>query len=103
MSRGERRLGLELSDSRPASDWPRERLVELVVLERWLSWLVVRLIATAFGPLLHRRRVGTWRRRIFLHGRRRWCSKALHTHRLKIANAFDGRWCCRERAHLPPS
>ena len=27
MSRGERRLGLELSGGRPASGWPRERLV----------------------------------------------------------------------------
>ena len=103
MSRGEWRLGLELSGGRPASGWPRERLVELVLLERWRSWLVVRLIATAFGPLLLRRRVGTWRWRIFLHGRRRWCSKALPPHRLKTATALDGRWRCRERAHLLPS
>ena len=103
VSRGERRLGLELSGGRPASGWSRERLVELVVLERWQSWLVVRLTATAFGPLLLRRRVGTWRWRIFLHGCRRWCSKALPPHRLKTATALDGRWRCRERAHLLPS
>ena len=54
MSRGERRLSLELSGGRPASSWPRERLVELVGLERWRSWLVVWLIATALGPLLLR-------------------------------------------------
>ena len=80
MSRGERHLGLELSGGRPASDWPRERLVELVVLERWRSWLVVRHIATAFEPLLLRRRVGAWRWRIFLLGRRRWRSMSLPPH-----------------------
>ena len=44
------------------------------MLERWRSWLFVRLIATAFEPLLLRRRGGAWRRRIFLLGRRRWRS-----------------------------
>ena len=74
MSRGERRLGLDPSDGRPAGGWSSERLVELVVLERWRSWLVVRFIATAFGPLLLQRRVGAWHWRIFLLGRRRWRS-----------------------------
>ena len=53
---------------RPASRLNERWVVELVVLERERSRLVVRLVATAVELLLLRRRVGAWRWRIFLLG-----------------------------------
>ena len=60
---------------RPASRLNERWVVELVVLERERSRLVVRLVATAVELLLLRRRVGAWRWRIFLFKHRRCCSR----------------------------